>query len=55
MYAILWAPREESRYHSMSIGCSRYFLRLPSRMSRAIPVAKPGMLENMRLTCTSNR
>src|SRR5437764_1203803 len=39
----------------MSIGCSRYFLRLPSRMSREMPVARPGMLENMRLTCTSSR
>src|SRR2546423_1760635 len=25
----------------MSIGCSRYFLRLPSRMARAIPAARP--------------
>ena len=39
----------------MSIGCSRYFLRLPSRMSRAMPVASPGMLENIRLMCTSSR
>ena len=31
------------------------FLELPSRMSRAMPSASPGMLENIRLMWTSSR
>ena len=32
----------------MSIGWIKYFLIVPSRTSRAIPEARPGMLENAR-------
>jgi len=42
IYASLGRRDYDSKYQSMSIGCSRYFLRLPSRMSRAMPVARPG-------------
>ncbi len=34
----------------MSIGWIRYFLTVPSRMSRAMPEASPGILENARVT-----
>ena len=37
----------------MSIGWMRYFLTVPSRMSRAMPVASPGMLENDRTIIVS--
>ena len=37
----------------MSIGWMRYFLTVPSRMSRAMPEARPGMLENARLIIVS--
>ncbi len=37
----------------MSTGCSRYFLIVPSRMSRAMLEASPGMLEKARLTLVS--
>ncbi len=33
----------------MSMGWMRYFLTVPSRMSRAMPEASPGMLENARV------
>ena len=39
----------------MLSGCNRYFLSVPSRISRAMPVARPGMLLNMRLMWTSSR
>ena len=39
----------------MSSGWIRYRLSVPSRMSRAIPPARPGMLENIRLMCVSSR
>ena len=37
----------------MSIGWIRYFLISPSRICRAMPEARPGMLENARLTIVS--
>ena len=37
----------------MSIGWMRYFLTVPLRMSRAMPVARPGMLENARAIIVS--
>ena len=37
----------------MSTGWVRNFFTLPSRMSRAIPEARPGMLENARPTIVS--
>ena len=39
----------------MSMGWIRYRLSVPSRTSRAIPPASPGMLENIRLMCVSRR
>ncbi len=39
----------------MSIGWRRYLLSVPSRMSRAMPPARPGMLENIRLMFTRRR
>ena len=38
---------------SMSTGCSKYFLIVPSRMSRAMLEARPGMLEKALLTMVS--
>ncbi len=37
----------------MSIGWIRYFFTVPLRMSRAMPEASPGMLENARLIIVS--
>ena len=37
----------------MSMGWMRYFLIVPSRMSRAMPVARPGMLEKARTIMVS--
>ena len=37
----------------MSIGWMRYFLTVPSRISRAMPEASPGMLEKARLSIVS--
>ena len=39
----------------MSTGWIRYRLSVPSRMSRAMPPARPGMLENIRLMWVSSR
>src|SRR5260370_40732115 len=55
MYAVLWATRYETKYPRRSNGCMRYFLSDPSRISCAMLMASPGMLENMRLIWTRSR
>ncbi len=46
--------RYQNRYPSMSTGCVRYFLMLPSRTSRAMPLDSSGMLENARASITKS-